>query len=171
LATRGSRFIQKGYSVLEASVAVGVISLIILVTTMSLRTTTVNEDALAKSSITTIEEVQHRSMRLNGTYASAADVMNSSTPLNGVTAVSAESGRYDAVSVFADQDSVTLAAKAKKDCWILKLTEQPTPTTLARTWFLVRDYNVKGYVSCTATMQLPPTALDMDNGPSTPHLL
>lgn len=171
MATRGLRFTQRGYSILEASVAVGVISLILFVTTLSLRTTTVNEDALAKSSITTIEEAQLRSMRLNGTYASAADVMNSSTPLNGVTAVSAESVRYDAVSVFVGQDSVTLAAKAQKDCWILKLAKQPTPTTLARTWFLVRNYNTKGYVACSAAMQLPPTMLDTDNGPSTPHLL
>ncbi len=161
----------RGYSILEAAASIAAISLIILITSISLRTATVNEDALAKASILTIEGLQHRSQQLNGTYVSAFDVMNDSTPLNSVTAVTTQSTSYDKVSVLVISEGVVLAAKAKKDCWVLRIISQPTSTSLAKTWFLVNDYESSGYTECSASMLLPEVSIDMDNSPSSPHIV
>lgn len=171
MKTKKSEIIPRGYSILEAAVAVAAISLIILVTTLSLRTATVNEDALAKVSILTIEGLQHRSQQLNGTYVSALEIMNGSTPLNSVKAVAAQSTMYDKVSVLVTADGVTLAAKAKNDCWVLKIISQPTSTSLANTWFLVSDYTDNGYAECSATILLPETSIDMNNSSNSPHIV
>lgn len=171
MKTKKSETTARGYSILEAAAAIAAISLIVLVTTLSLRTATVNEDALAKASILTIEGLQQRSRQLNGTYVSALEITNGSTPLNSVNAVATQSTMYDKVSVLVTTDGVTLAARAKNDCWVLKIISQPTPTSLATTWFLVEDYADNGYAECSAAMLLPETSIDIDNSPSSPHIV
>lgn len=156
---------------MEAAVAVATISLIVLITTVSLRTATVNEDALAKVSLLTISGVQDRSQQINGVYISAQDIMGSSTPLNSVTAVDSQSTTYDQVSVAVTPDGVTLAAKAKKDCWLLRIVDQPTAARLAETWFLVQDYAGSNDAECSASLALPETITNIDNGSGTPHIL
>lgn len=161
----------KGYSIMESAVAVATISLIVLITTVSLRTATVNEDALAKVSLLTISGVQDRSQQINGVYISAQEIMSSSTPLNSVTAVDSQSTTYDQVSVTVTSDGVTLAAKAKKDCWLLRIVDQPTATRLAQTWFLVQDYAGNNDAGCSASLALPETITNTDNDSDTPHIL
>lgn len=171
MKTKKSETTARGYSILEAAVTVATISLLVLVTTLSLQTATVNEDALAKASILTVEELQHRSQQLNGTFVSALEIMNGSTPLNSVQAIATQSTMYDKVSVLVAADGVTLAARAMNDCWVLKIISQPTPTSLASTWFLVEDYEDNGYAECSASMPLPETSIDISNGPSSPHII
>lgn len=97
--------------------------------------------------------------------------MNGSTPLNSVKAVATQSTMYDKVSVLVTADGVTLAAKAKNDCWVLKSISQPTSTSLANTWFLVSDYGDNGYAECSASMLLPEISMDVNNSPSSPHIV
>lgn len=162
----------RGYTIVEASVAIATITLIVLMASFAIKDATVSEDALAKVSILTIRDIEVRTNREKSVYISAQQIIETISTLNNVEVTSGESTVYSQVSVLVDNDTVFLAAKAKNDCWLLQIRSAPSANYLSETWFLVQDYANSQDSTCQARSLDTPQdrAYMLDNGPDRPVL-
>ena len=162
----------RGYTIVEASVAIATIALIVLIASFAIKDATVSEDALAKVSILTIRDIEVRSHREKSVYISAQQVVETISTLNNVEVTSGESTVYSQVSILVNNDTVILATKAKNDCWLLQIKSAPSANYIAETWFLVQDYANSQDSTCQAREMPAPEDRDymLENGPDRPVL-
>lgn len=84
----------RGYTIVEASVAIATITLIVLMASFAIKDATVSEDALAKVSILTIRDIEVRTNREKSVYISAQQIIETISTLNNVEVTSGESTVY-----------------------------------------------------------------------------
>lgn len=134
------RDFRRAFSLIEVVVVVSVVALLsgVLLLQVS-RSSTVNDDAVAKASLVVFQKIQENRMHDSDTPLDAPAILAGSYDRGGVGFDLTESTSPSTVAVLVSGSVTIGAARSGNDCWGLRMDFNPTSLSPLQLWLIAVD--------------------------------